>query len=79
MMRDWRKSLKVNKTYNPGWFPSHPHFYDGESRLFFGTWITQKQAETFPIGEGPKTNRDKRTDGKGFGQKKRINMKYRIM
>ena len=31
------------------------------------------------MGKGPKANQDKRTDGKGGGQEKGMNMKYRNM
>ena len=33
------KKPQSKQNVNPGWFPSHPRFYDVESRLFFGTWI----------------------------------------
>ena len=37
----------------------------GELTVFWYLDRAQKQAETIPIGEGTKTNRDKRTNGKG--------------
>ena len=46
------KKPQSKQNINADWSPSHPLFYDVESRLFFGTWIRPKTSRT--IGRKPK-------------------------
>ena len=46
------KSPREHKI-SPIWFPSHPHLYDMESRLFSGPKDRLKTSRAFPTGVGP--------------------------
>ena len=48
------EKAQSKQNINPVWFPSHPHFYDVESWLFFGIQSGPKTSRTIPIREGPK-------------------------
>ena len=73
------KKPQGKQNINPVGFPPIPLLCCGELTVFWYLVKAPKQAETIPIGERPKTKRDKRTNGKGDRSGKEMNMKYRNM
>ena len=69
MMGNWRKKPQSKQNINPVGFPPIPPSMIWRVDCFLDS--APKQAEAFPMGDNPKSKRNKRTKREGASDRKR--------